>query len=99
MLNRRTGILIAFLFQFDLVCDKAIYVSIASSMIFLGFLLGGVSVGPFADKLGRRHTIYVYGFLIGVFGLLTAFPHAYWLFAVFRFLIGFGVGKLINHAK
>lgn len=78
--------------EFDLVCDKAIYVSIASSMIFLGFLLGGISVGPFADKLGRRHTIYVYGFIIGVFSLLTAFPHAYWLFAVFRFLIGFGVG-------
>lgn len=78
--------------EFDLVCDKAIYVSIASSMIFLGFLLGGITVGPFADKLGRRVTIYVYGFIIGMFSLLTAFPHAYWLFAVFRFLVGFGVG-------
>jgi len=73
-------------------------VSIASSMIFLGFLIGGVSVGPFADKLGRRHTIYVYGFIIGVFGLLTAFPRAYWLFVVFRGLVGIGVGKLLNHA-
>ena len=68
-------------------------------MIFLGFLLGGVSVGPFADKLGRRHTIYVYGFIIGVFSLLTGFPHAYWLFAVFRFLIGFGVGKFDESRK
>lgn len=67
--------------------------SIASSMIFLGFLLGGITVGPFADKLGRRPTIYVYGFIIGVFSLLAAFPHVYWLFAVFRFLVGFGVGK------
>ncbi|KAJ7383539.1 hypothetical protein OS493_027202 [Desmophyllum pertusum] len=78
--------------EFDLVCDKAIYATIASSMIFLGFLLGGIVVGPFADKLGRRLTIYVFGFIIGVFSLLTAFPHAYWLFAVFRFIIGFGVG-------
>ena len=73
--------------------------SIASSMIFLGFLLGGISVGPFADKLGRRLTIYVYGAIIGVFGLLTAFPQVYWLFVVFRFLVGFGVGKFLNRAK
>ena len=73
--------------------------SIASSMIFVGFLLGGISVGPFADKLGRRLTIYVYGAIIGVFGLLTAFPQVYWLFVVFRFLVGFGVGKLLNRAK
>ena len=63
-------------------------------MIFLGFLLGGIAVGPFADKLGRKLTIYVFGFIIGLFSLLTAFPKVYWLFALFRFLIGFGVGKV-----
>lgn len=78
--------------EFDLVCDTAIYASIASSMIFLGFLLGGIAVGPFADKLGRKLTIYVFGFIVGLFSLLTAFPEVYWLFALFRFLIGFGVG-------
>lgn len=78
--------------EFDLVCDKAIYVSMATSMIFLGFLLGGITVGPFADKLGRRITIYSYGCIIALFSLLSAFPHAYWLFVVFRFLVGFGVG-------
>ncbi|XP_027039560.1 solute carrier family 22 member 8-like [Pocillopora damicornis] len=78
--------------EFDLVCDKAIYVSIATSMIFLGFLLGGITVGPFADKLGRRITIYSYGCIIALCSLLSAFPHAYWLFVVFRFLVGFGVG-------
>ena len=81
------------MFQFDLVCDKAIYSSLASSMIFLGFLLGGIVVGPFADKLGRRLTIYLFGGILGIFSLLTAFPHSYWLFAVFRFIIGLGVGK------
>ena len=62
-------------------------------MLFLGFFGGGVAVGPFADKLGRRHTIYVFGFIIALFSLLTAFAHAYWLFAVFRFLIGVGIGE------
>ena len=73
--------------------------SIASSMVFVGYFLGGISVGPFADKLGRRLTIYVYGFIVGIFSLLTAFPQAYWLFAVFRFLVGFGVGKFMIHKK
>ena len=86
-------VIFIYYFQFDLVCDKAIYVSIATSMIFLGFLLGGITVGPFADKLGRRITIYSYGCIIALFSLLSAFPHAYWLFVVFRFLVGFGVGK------
>ena len=63
-------------------------------MIFLGFLLGGIAVGPFADKLGRKLTIYVFGFIVGLFSLLTAFPKVYWLFSLFRFLIGFGVGKV-----
>lgn len=63
-------------------------------MIFLGYLLGGIAVGPFADKLGRRHTTYVFGFIIALFSLLTSFPQVYWLFALFRFIIGFGVGKL-----
>lgn len=63
-------------------------------MIFVGFLLGGIVVGPFADKLGRRLTVYVFGFIIGLFSLLTAFPNVYRLFALFRFLIGFGVGKV-----
>ena len=86
-------VIFLYYFQFDLVCDKAIYVSMATSMIFLGFLLGGITVGPFADKLGRRITIYSYGCIIALFSLLSAFPHAYWLFVVFRFLVGFGVGK------
>ena len=68
-------------------------------MIFVGFFVGGIVVGPFSDKFGRKITMYISGFLLSVVSLLAAFPEAFWLFALFRYLIGFGIGKLIDLNK
>ena len=68
-------------------------------MIFVGFFVGGIVVGPFSDKFGRKITMYISGFLLSVVSLLAAFPEAFWLFALFRCLIGFGIGKLIDLNK
>ena len=62
-------------------------------MIFVGFFLGGVAVGPFSDKFGRKITMYISGFIVAIFSLLAAFPEAFWLFALFRCLVGFGIGQ------
>ena len=78
--------------QFDLVCERGLYGTIGSSMIFVGFFLGGVAVGPFSDKFGRKITMYISGTIVSIFSLVAAFPHAFWLFAFFRCLIGFGIG-------
>ena len=79
--------------QFDLVCDKALYGTIASSMVFLGSLLGSMAFSTLSDKFGRKIVIFLHGFLVSLFSLLSAFPHVYWLFAMFRFIVGFSLGK------
>ena len=78
------------------MCDRALYGTIGSSMIFVGFFLGGIAVGPFSDKFGRKITMYISGVIVSVFSLLAAFPKAFWLFALFRCLIGFGIGGYVS---
>ncbi|HEV2521342.1 MAG TPA: MFS transporter [Candidatus Acidoferrales bacterium] len=61
-----------------------------------GAMFGAVFYGWLADKIGRRKVflITVINFSIAT-GILTFTPDNAWLFlAVFRFLIGFGVGGL-----
>ncbi|KAL9979760.1 hypothetical protein ACROYT_G017470 [Oculina patagonica] len=78
--------------EFDLVCERELYGTIGSSMIFVGFFLGGIAVGPFSDKFGRKITMYVSGIIVSVVSLLAAFPETFWLFALCRCVIGFGIG-------
>ncbi|XP_020605192.1 organic cation transporter protein-like [Orbicella faveolata] len=78
--------------EFDLVCERGLYGAVGSSMIFVGFFLGGIVVGPFSDKFGRKITMYISGLMVSVVSLLAAFPHAFWLFALARCVIGFGIG-------
>ncbi|PFX15269.1 organic cation transporter protein-like isoform X1 [Stylophora pistillata] len=78
--------------EFDLVCERGLYGTIGSSMIFVGFFFGGIVVGPFSDKFGRKITMYLSGLILSVMSLLAAFPEAFWIFALLRCLIGFGIG-------
>ena len=82
-------------FQFDLVCDKAIYGTVSSSLIFVGWIVGALIAGVLADKFGRKIIVFFFGFFIGVFSLLSAFPNVYWLFALFRFLVGLAIGEYL----
>lgn len=68
------------------------YGTIGSSMIFVGFFVGGIAVGPFSDKFGRKPTMFISGLIVSVVSLLAAFPEAFWLFALARAVIGFGIG-------
>ncbi|XP_078368747.1 organic cation transporter protein-like isoform X2 [Oculina patagonica] len=78
--------------EFDLVCDKELYGTISSSLVYLGSLIGSIIISSLSDKLGRKTIIFGAGCAVSLFSLLTAFPKVYWLFAVFRFLVGFGFG-------
>ncbi|PFX24490.1 Organic cation transporter protein [Stylophora pistillata] len=78
--------------QFDLVCDKAIYGTVSSSLLFLGSLMGAATTSTLSDKFGRRTIMFTVGFLISLFSLLSAFPNSYWLFTLFRFIVGFNLG-------
>lgn len=81
--------------QFDLVCDKAIYGTVSSSLLFLGSLMGNAIISTLSDKFGRRIIIFTSGFVVALFSLLSAFPNSYWLFTLFRFVVGFSLGKFV----
>ena len=74
------------------MCDKAIYGTISSSLLFVGWILGALVGGVLADKFGRKIMVFLFGFMIALFSLLSAFPNTYWLFAVFRFIVGVAIG-------
>lgn len=48
------------------------------------------------DKFGRKKMVYLFGFLAALFSLLSAFPNVYGLFAFFRFIVGFCLGRKIK---
>lgn len=83
----------ALLLQFDLVCSKSIYGTLALAAVFVGFFVGAIIIGPFTDKFGRKPTIFISGFVIALFSLVSAFPKVFWLFAVLKIIVGLGVGK------
>jgi len=78
--------------EFELVCGKSIYATLALAAVFVGFFVGAIIIGPFTDKFGRKPTIFISGFVIAVFSLVSAFPKVFWLFVVFKIIVGLGVG-------
>ena len=83
--------------QFDLVCGKALYGTISSSLVYIGSIIGSFVFSILSDKLGRKNIIFVAGFLVSLFSLLSALPNVYWLYTLFRFVVGFGFGMYFSY--
>lgn len=74
------------------MCECGLYGIIGLFMIFVGFFFGGIVVGFFSDKFGRKIIMYLFGFILLVMSLLVVFFEVFWFFVFFRCLIGFGIG-------
>ena len=81
------------LFQFDLVCDRGSLGFVSTSAIFAGFFIGSICVSTISDKFGRKLPLFVCGFLCCLFNFVSAFSPVFWVFALFRALVGFMIGK------
>ena len=79
--------------QFDLVCDRGSLGFVSTSVIFAGFVVGSVSVSTISDKFGRKLPLFVCGFFCCLFNFVSAFSPAFWVFALFRAIVGFMIGK------
>ncbi|KAM7440832.1 hypothetical protein ABFA07_010066 [Porites harrisoni] len=78
--------------EFDLVCDRGSLGFVSTSVIFAGFFIGSILVSPISDKFGRKLPLFICGFLCCVFHFASSFAPVFWLFALFRAIIGFMIG-------
>lgn len=77
--------------EFDLVCDKRGLTRGTATIFFIGVMLGAVFFGVLSDKYGRRSMLLVSYVAAIIFSLISALSNSYIMFAVFRFLTGFGI--------
>ena len=64
----------------------------AAACALAGCALGAAAVGPLSDRLGRKRALVVSAVLFIVSSIGTAIPQTFWLFVVFRFIGGIGIG-------
>ena len=74
--------------QFDLICSRSFYANLSQSGLFLGLLFGAWVFGNLSDTYGRKK-IY-FASLTGTIlsGIGCSVSPDFYVFAVFRFLMG-----------
>ncbi|KAG7511611.1 hypothetical protein JOB18_005112 [Solea senegalensis] len=77
--------------EWDLVCDRKSLRNTTGTIFFLGVMVGSIVFGFLCDKYGRKKTLLVSYVISMVFSLASAFANSYVMFAVLRFLTGFGM--------
>ena len=75
--------------QFDLVCGKEWLIGFASTIFFLGWMVGGIVFGWFADNFGRRIVLIPATVFFILIGSITSFSPNIVVFLVLRFIEGF----------
>ncbi|KAL9979763.1 hypothetical protein ACROYT_G017473 [Oculina patagonica] len=78
--------------EFDLVCDRGSLGFVSTSVIFASFFVGGIVVSSISDKFGRKRPLFLCGFICCLFHFVSAFAPTFWVFALFRAIIGFTIG-------
>lgn len=69
--------------------------TLVATLSLVGVGLGAASVGPIADRFGRRYTIIVCVLIFSVFTLLVAFSPNVAMFTTFRFIAGLALGAVM----
>lgn len=69
--------------------------AVINSIFLFGMMFGGILLGFFGDRTGRKTSVQVSVIFIGLFTLLTSFMHEWLLVVVCRFFSGFGTGGIL----
>eukprot|EP00038_Savillea_parva_P013164 m.209298 g.209298 ORF g.209298 m.209298 type:complete len:608 (-) comp24538_c0_seq1:107-1930(-) len=68
--------------------------ALLSSVVFVGEFIGACTLGPLADRYGRWRMSVVGAAFVGIMGLASAFANSFEILALFRCLVGVGIGGL-----
>ncbi|MCA9190609.1 MAG: MFS transporter [Planctomycetales bacterium] len=74
------------------------YGGYATSIFVAGWATGGLIFGSVGDRIGRAKTLTLTVLLYSLFTGLSALSHAWWDFALYRFITGLGVGGVFGLA-
>ena len=75
------------------MCDKSVLGSVATSLVFPGWIIGMLICGTISDRYGRKPILYITIFYCAAVAFISSFSPTYWFFALCRFLLGIGIGK------
>lgn len=64
------------------------------SSVLIGQVVGTLSLGPLADRFGRRPIFLITSVMIGIFGFATAGANSYTVLIVLRILVGYSLGAV-----
>ncbi|KXJ05498.1 organic cation transporter-like protein [Exaiptasia diaphana] len=81
--------------EWDLVCDKSSLSWATTSIMFTGWLFGNVLFGIMSDKYGRKKILFISSCMVCWLAFISSFIPYFWLYVIFRFFIGFGLGGSI----
>jgi AAHS family benzoate transporter-like MFS transporter len=62
---------------------------------FFGMMLGAILFGILADKFGRKNVLILSVVLFSIFTFLCAFAPGPFMFSIFRFIAGVGIGGVL----
>lgn len=78
--------------EWHLVCGQSYKNELAQSVFMLGTMVGAPLCGSAADKYGRKELWMIVVTMSTFWGFLSSFAPTYYLFLIFRFLVGIFVG-------
>lgn len=77
-----------FLFQWDLVCDRAYLIETSQTVMVIGVLVGAIVFTTLADNFGRKPVFLFSQCAMVIVGLATAFINNYYIFTALRLFAG-----------
>lgn len=70
--------------EFDVVCGRKIWMTIANSVFFIGYFVGSAMCGPACDWFGRKKSILMWWSMYCVFQIAIAFTPSFPLYSFLR---------------